>query len=157
MRARFDKGKHVKNLLTGRKVSLVDSAGAILPGISGIEGAAELIGLGMEIGVDRLLMEPGAEFERHTHPGAHLLYVIKSHGFINVDEVDYDIAAGDSIFVPADYPHGIKTDPESCETFELLAFGVPHVNLQSKSRMILCRQLPSSLAGKIHSGITDGV
>ncbi|MEH1016320.1 cupin domain-containing protein [Micromonospora sp. CPCC 206060] len=134
---RFDPNRHISNVLTGREVRLLSSDKSILPGIVGVPGCAELIGGVTEIGVDRIIMESGARFELHTHPGAHILYVMRSRGFIHIDGVDYEIGAGDTVFVPADYAHGVKTNTAVTEPFELLAFGVPHMPLESPDRMTL--------------------
>jgi quercetin dioxygenase-like cupin family protein len=132
---------HIRNLLTGTPVRLVNPDGIALDGIAGVAGAAEALELGMEsgtqIGVDRIVMVAGAEFELHTHPGAHILYVLRSRGFIHVDGIDYEMSAGDSVYVPANYPHGVRTDRTAEESLELLAFGVPHLPLTSTSRMTL--------------------
>ncbi|MEV6421249.1 cupin domain-containing protein [Streptomyces sp. NPDC051662] len=137
MSEKFDADRHIRNVLGKRTVNLTDPAGIVLAGVEGVEGAAEKIDPDIEIGVDRLVMQPGSAFELHTHPGAHLLYVLRARGLIHVDGVDYEIGPGDTIFVPARYAHGVRTRREAREPFELLAFGVPHMPLTSPERMTL--------------------
>ncbi|MER7460026.1 cupin domain-containing protein [Micromonospora sp. NPDC126480] len=140
MQAQFDPQRHIQNLSTGQERKLLSNDGSILDGILGVPGAAELIETGVEIGVDRIVMSPGAEFELHTHPGAHILYVLKSRGFIHVDGVDYDMVEGDSVYVPARFAHGVKTNRSVDEPFEILAFGVPHMPIDSRDRMTVVRR-----------------
>ncbi|GAA1976415.1 cupin domain-containing protein [Kitasatospora viridis] len=136
MSIKFDPEQHIRNVSGEPDVALVNSFEEIIPGIRGVPGAAETIALGT-IGIDRIMMEVGSEFELHTHPGAHILYVLSSRGYIHVDGTDYAMTAGDTIFVPADYAHGVKTDRAAKAPLEILAFGVPHMPLDSAHRMEL--------------------
>ncbi|MEU5396103.1 cupin domain-containing protein [Streptomyces tibetensis] len=131
----FDPKSHVVNMIEADQVVMLNSDKTVLEGILGVAGVAELLDSGDEIGLDRITMETGAEFELHTHPGAHILYILSSHGFIHVDGVDYAMTTGDSVFVPANYPHGVKTDPTATEPLQFLAFGVPHMPIDSSDRM----------------------
>jgi quercetin dioxygenase-like cupin family protein len=134
---KFDPDTHIRSIAREPDAKLLSSDGSVLPGIMGVAGAAEVIENGMEIGVDRLKMESGARFDLHIHPGAHILYVLKSRGFIHIDGVDYEIGAGDTVYVPANYAHGVRTNPKVRDAFELLAFGVPHMPISSQDRMTL--------------------
>lgn len=131
----FDPDSHIRNVLVEVDTRLRHSNGSILPGITGRAGAAADGCIGVPIGVDRIILEPGSEFHLHTHPGDHLVYVLASRGFIHVDGHDFLIRAGDTVYIPACYPHGVKTDAEVAEPLEILAFGVPHVPLGSRIRM----------------------
>jgi quercetin dioxygenase-like cupin family protein len=143
MTAEFDPTTHIQNVFSGPSVSLFTSAGDVLPGIAGVIGAVADIENGMEVGVDRITMNPGSRFELHIHPGAHILYVLRNRGFIHVDGVDYDMVEGDTVFVPANFAHGVKTNPEVEAPLEFLAFGVPHMALDSTSRMTLVEPDPA--------------
>ncbi|MEV8093605.1 cupin domain-containing protein [Kitasatospora sp. NPDC085879] len=136
----FDPQRHIRNIFDSPEVKLVDSNGQVLPGILGTVGAGELIEGGTAIGADRLIMECGARFELHTHPGAHILYVLGSRGYIHIDGVDYEMGQGDTVFVPANYAHGVKTNLHVPEPLEILAFGVPHMPLESAERMTLVEE-----------------
>ncbi|MFJ4963928.1 cupin domain-containing protein [Streptomyces sp. NPDC088729] len=138
----FDAQRHIRNVLEKRAVLLAGPDGVALSGIEGVEGAAEMIDRDVEIGVDRLVIRPGSAFELHTHPGAHLLYVLRARGVIHVDGIDYEIGPGDTIYVPARYAHGVRTHRAAREPFELLAFGVPHMPLTSPERMTLVPEEP---------------
>ncbi|MEO3890674.1 cupin domain-containing protein [Nonomuraea sp. B5E05] len=135
MSREFEATQHIQNVFTGSEVKLLGSDGSVLPGILGVAGVSELLKPGVEIGVDRIIMQSGSEFALHTHPGAHILYVLRSHGFIHVDGVDYEMAQGDTVYVPARFAHGVKTNPKAREAFEILAFGVPHMPIDSEHRM----------------------
>ena len=137
MQPMFNPDRHVQNLFTTADITMLSSDGSVLKGIKGVPGAVELIESGMEIGVDRINMQPGSEFALHTHPGAHILYVLSARGYIHVDGVDYEIVAGDSVYVPANFPHGVKTRKNIEEPFELLSFGVPHMPIDSTTRMTI--------------------
>jgi quercetin dioxygenase-like cupin family protein len=137
---KFNPEIHIRNILDQPTVSLYHSDGNPLQGIRGVAGTAEYLRSGARVGADRLMLQPGSEFELHTHPGAHILYVLRSTGYIHIDGVDYEMAAGDTVFVPAEYAHAVKTNPEFTEPLELLAFGVPHMPLESKERMTVVEQ-----------------
>jgi mannose-6-phosphate isomerase-like protein (cupin superfamily) len=136
----FNPDLHIRNVCREPEVKLVDSRHQIIPGILGVVGAGELIENGIPIGADRLVMEPGSQFELHTHPGAHILYVIRSRGFIHIDGVDYEMGEGDTVFVPANYAHGVKSNTAVADPLEIVAFGVPHMPLESAERMTLVEQ-----------------
>lgn len=138
----FDPEKHIKAIGKTPDSKLLAPDGSILMGIMGVAGVAEVIDSGVEIGIDRLCMEQGSEFDLHTHPGAHILYVLKSRGFIHVDGIDYEIGEGDTIYVPAEYAHGVKTNPKVRVPFELLSFGVPHMPISSVDRMAFVGEQP---------------
>lgn len=140
MSTEFNPREHIQNILTGSHVKLYNPDGSVLPGISGVSGVAEFLESGTEIGADRIIMESGARFELHTHPGAHILYVLRSRGYIHIAGIDYEMAEGDTVYVPAEFPHGVKTNQEVAEPLELLAFGVPHMPVDSRSRMKLVDQ-----------------
>jgi quercetin dioxygenase-like cupin family protein len=126
---------HIQNILTGERLKMLEPDGLPLQGIEGVPGVVEILDSGIEIGADRIIMQPGSAFELHTHPGAHILYVLRASGFIHVDGVDYEMSEGDTVYVPAQFAHGVKTNPEVRHTFEILSFGVPHLPIDSSERM----------------------
>ncbi len=105
---------------------------------------------GYEIGVDFIEMQPGSAFALHVHPGDHILYVVKGTGCVHIDGVDHRIKDGDTIFIPAEYPHGVKTVEDSKAPFQFLAFGHPHKHLDATDRMFLVKEQPSSHRGGHH-------
>jgi quercetin dioxygenase-like cupin family protein len=136
---RFEMSEHVQNVLTGPEVALFTDDGSVVPGIAGVSGVSDVIDAGLEIGADRLIMQPGSAFELHTHPGAHILYVLRNRGFIHVDGVDYEMTEGDTVYVPANFAHGVRTNPDVDDVLEILAFGVPHMPVDSTKRMTLVK------------------
>jgi len=152
--ASFDPELHILNVLAEANTSLLQSDGTRLPGIMGRSGAGERVSTGMRIGVDRIVLDPGSEFELHTHEGDHILYVLASEGFIHVDGTDFRMCAGDTVYVPAHYPHGVKTDPQIDHPLEILAFGVPHTPLNSPHRMTMVDE--EDLHSAVQSMTTPG-
>jgi quercetin dioxygenase-like cupin family protein len=132
----FVAGDHIRSLLAGAGVPLHDEAGAALPGIRGRIGAAAVAADGQEIGVDLIEMQPGSAFPLHTHPGDHILYVQSGAGAVHVDGREHRVKAGDTIFIPAEYPHGVQGPPPgAAEPIVFLAFGHPHKHVSATDRM----------------------
>lgn len=129
----FDRKKHIQNLLAEIEQEMFDDSGLCLKDITGVAGATAMLG-DVAIGVDRIIMRPGTAFPLHTHEGAHLLYVLRGRGGLHIDGQDYALGVGDSIYVPAEHPHGVR-GPMDDSTFEILAFGVPHHPVHSTTRM----------------------
>lgn len=136
MPRRFNREDHIQNLLTKPPVEMLDDLGRVLEGIDGRGGARGLMADGMHLGADQIVIAAGRGFPLHVHEGDHLLYVLAGIGGLHVDGVDYVMREGDSIYVPADYPHSVR-GPESGPPIRLLAFGVPHHPIDSTKRMTL--------------------
>jgi quercetin dioxygenase-like cupin family protein len=132
----FHPQEHIQNLLAKPAVVMFDDLGQQINGVTGVPGAAGLTTGGTRIGLDKIVMTAGSAFPLHVHDGDHLLYVLAGSGGIHVDGVDYELHAGDTIYVPADYPHGVL-GPESGPPLCILAFGVPHHPIDSTTRMRL--------------------
>jgi quercetin dioxygenase-like cupin family protein len=131
---------HIRSLLAGEWVPLHDEAGAPLPGIRGRVGAAATAADGHEIGVDLIEMQPGTAFPLHTHPGDHVLYVQSGAGCVHVDGTDHRVKPGDTIFIPAEYPHGVQGPPAgTVYPLVFLAFGHPHKHVSASDRMKVVR------------------
>lgn len=128
---------HIKNLLEGEWVPAFDENGNELYGIRGRIGVARMSAKGHQLGVDLFEMQPGAAFPLHTHSGDHILYGIKGKVYVSVDGVDYLMKEGDSVFIPAEYAHGVKTIPDDNIPAQFLAFGYPHKHVSAKDRMKL--------------------
>lgn len=132
----FVSSEHIRNVLAGAWTELNDEAGRPLAGIRGRIGAAAVAADGHEIGVDLIEMQPGSAFPLHTHGGDHILYVQSGGGCVHVDGNDHVVAAGDTIFIPAEYPHGVKGPPAEANCpLVFLAFGHPHKHLSAHDRM----------------------
>jgi len=131
----FNRENHIKNVMQGEWVHLRDDRGAELPGIRGRIGACAMTVRGYDIGVDLIEMQPGAAFPLHVHPGDHILFVLHGRGIVHVDGVDHRVAVGETIYVPAEYHHGVKTILDEPEPFTFIAFGYPHKHLEAADRM----------------------
>ena len=132
----FDVKRHIV-IETCPTQPLADGDGGILEGVFGFAGVASILENGDEIGVDLIHMAAGTAFELHTHPGAHILVVREGRGSITIDGVDYKMRPGDTVYVPAQYPHGVRAGLTTNVSF--LAFGVPHMPLSSPERMTLVK------------------
>lgn len=133
----FASPEHLVNLLEGEWVPLFDDQGNELDGITGRIGACGIREGGEEFGADLIQMKPGSGFPLHTHPGDHLLYILLGPVVVSVGGKDFDARAGDSIFIPAELPHGVRAYPKSWGRF--LAVGVPHKHVSSTDRMTVIR------------------
>jgi quercetin dioxygenase-like cupin family protein len=131
----FQESEHIKNVGDGDWTTLRDEYGSELRGIRGCMGACSISMTGYEIGVDLIEMQPGSFFPLHVHSGDHILFVLKGTGCVAIDSTDYTVTEGDTIFIPAEYPHGVKTFPGYEFPFTFLAFGHPHKHLDAPDRM----------------------
>jgi quercetin dioxygenase-like cupin family protein len=132
---KFIAGEHLRTVLDGPWIELVDETGAPLPGIRGRTGATAHTAEEIEIGADVIEMQPGSAFPLHTHPGQHILYVIDGEGFVHIDGEDHAVKAGDTIFIPAEYAHGVRTMALAAGPLLLLSVGYPHQHIGSRERM----------------------
>jgi quercetin dioxygenase-like cupin family protein len=131
----FEPDEHLISLSSAALNQMIDDRGATVAGITGASGARALsTGNRAFMGMDRILLTPGSSFPLHTHEGDHLLYVLDGSGAVHIDGKDYKLAAGDSIFVPAAYPHGLR-GPAAGSSLDIVAFSIPHHPVDSATRM----------------------
>jgi mannose-6-phosphate isomerase-like protein (cupin superfamily) len=123
---------------------MYDDLGVLLEGIQGGEGAKGILD-GAEMGLDIIAMQPFTEFPLHTHEGSHVLYILEGEGRVHIEGVDYAVYVGDSVFIPADLPHGVLTSLRHNEPFKFLAIGYPHHLVESTTRMQVVRLGPVDL------------
>jgi mannose-6-phosphate isomerase-like protein (cupin superfamily) len=140
----FRESEHIKNVLNGEWTALFDEMGQQLEGIRGRMGAFSMTFTNHEIGVDLIEMLPGSAFPLHVHPGDHILYVMHGNGCVSVDSVDHAVKEGDTIYIPAEYPHGVKSDVGQVGRLVFLAFGHPHKHLSATDRMKLVKAATQS-------------
>lgn len=133
----FLPSNHIRNVFDAVELSVQDGTGRALPGIVGHAGPLARSHLGWQLGADRIVMQPGSAFPLHTHEGDHILYVLDGVGAIHIDGVDHHLREGDAIYVPAEYPHGVKTYTQASSPFAILAVGVPHKPVDASDRMLL--------------------
>lgn len=129
--------EHLCTLAARPVIQLRDGRGVDLHGVTGRPGPRAVSFLGVPIGLDEITMIPGTQFDLHEHEGDHVLYVLEGCGGIFIDGQLHRLAPGDSIFVPAECPHGVTTLEEADSNFRFLSFGIPHHTLDDDSRMSL--------------------
>ncbi len=95
------------------------------------EGFAGGLGYGDHLGVDMLMIHAGDAFPLHTHPGHHLLLVVRGAGTATLDGVVYATVPGDLYLIEAEIPHAVG----AVEDHWLLSFGAPHKHLTDAARM----------------------
>lgn len=129
--------QHLQNVLdAGEWVPMFDSNGNRLPGIRGKRGAGATKIDGTEIGADLIEMQPGSAFPLHVHDGDHVLYVESGTGAVHIDGENRQVKKGDTIFIAAEYPHGVVGPaPTEQEPLVIIAFGHPHKHVGSHDRM----------------------
>jgi quercetin dioxygenase-like cupin family protein len=114
---------------------MVDDHGQVVPGARGRAGVAGFTAAGAAMGADLVEMAPGSSFPLHTHPGDHILYIVQGPGIVHVDGEDREVRAGDTVFIPAEYAHGVRTLDSAAAPLVFLAMGHPHRALDAADRM----------------------
>lgn len=95
---------------------------------------SEDMGDGTHLGVDRLCLMPGEKFPKHTHPGHHLIYIIKGMGTVTIEDKVYSTVPGDLYLVNGNILHALSAG----ETGQLLlSFAAPHKHLSDTNRMVI--------------------
>ncbi|MFF4804450.1 cupin domain-containing protein [Streptomyces sp. NPDC001351] len=130
----FDLAHHLIDLAAAEQKQVIDDIGVPVRGITGASGAAAVSAFGPTMGLDLLELDSSSSFPLHVHEGDHLLYVLEGTGAIHIDGVDHWLRRGQSIFVPAVYPHGLR-GPDSGERLRILSFSTPHHPIDSAERM----------------------
>lgn len=104
----FTAEDHIVNVLHSHDwLPLYREDGEELVGIRGKAGAFGATIEGHEIGGDLIEMQPGSSFGTHVHPGDHLLYCIQGEGQVYIDGELRPWSKGDTVFIAAEYPHGV--------------------------------------------------
>ena len=114
-----------------------DDLGNVLEDIVGMQAATGTITEGNDMGLDIITMQPHTHFPLHTHPGHHILYILDGPIAVHYDGIDYHLEQGDSVFVPAIDPHGVKTVESNLNSAKFLAIGYPHKHVSSSERMAI--------------------
>jgi len=128
--------EHLRNILQGKWAPMYDSDGNLLKGIRGRIGAVGPSMDGLEVGVDLIEMQPGTAFPLHVHEGDHVLYIESGAGAVHIDGKDRPVKKGDTIFIAAEYSHGVQGPKKNAkEPLVIVAFGHPHKHVEAKDRM----------------------
>ena len=136
--------EHIRNVLEGEWVEMVNEDGQMLQGIRGRAGTSALTAEEIELGADVIEMRPGSVFLLHVHPGDHMLYIIQGEGLVHVDGVGHRVREGGTLFIPAEYPHGVKTFDTAYGPLVFLAVGYPHKHIGARDRMRLAKRNPDN-------------
>lgn len=106
----------------------------MLPGVrgaSGVRGLPPGFELDENMGLDLIEMDGGTTFPRHTHTGAHILFILEGKGTVTMDSKVYETRPGDTFFIPGGYEHAVG----AIERHKFLAIGFPHKQIDDPERM----------------------
>ncbi|HVM70277.1 MAG TPA: cupin domain-containing protein [Anaerolineales bacterium] len=73
---------------------------------------------GPHFAMRRFIMEPGGGMPEHTNTVEHEQYVLRGHANIGVGQEEFEVHAGDVVFIPEGVPHWYQNIGE--EDFEFL-------------------------------------
>ena len=133
---KFDKDKHIIPLRKSNFIAMVGPDGQKIQGVAARRGVVEAdTSIGLNIGTDMIQMMPGASFANHSHPGDHILYVLRGRGSLSVGGEVIPMARGSIYFVKAGVPHAMSADNDSW--LRVLAIGFPHKEVDDPNRMKL--------------------
>lgn len=63
----------------------------------------------------RFVLEPGGSMPLHTNLVEHEQYVTKGSAEVRIGDEDFQVSAGDSVFIPGKIPHSYKAGSEGFE------------------------------------------
>ena len=116
-----------------------DDGGLIVPGgprkiqMQKSDGTGEpLLKLGV-FGADVIRFGAGEGVRNHSHPGSHMLFVIKGIGIVEYCGIEHQLQPGFCYLIPPSTDHAIRAGSE----LVLLAIGDDHRPLASVERMAL--------------------
>jgi quercetin dioxygenase-like cupin family protein len=73
---------------------------------------------GPHFAMRRFVLEPGGGMPRHTNTVEHEQYVLGGHAMIGIGEEEFEVKAGNVVFIPEGMPHWYQNTGE--EDFEFL-------------------------------------
>jgi quercetin dioxygenase-like cupin family protein len=82
-------------------------------------------------GADLIRFPPGGRVPDHTHPGAHLLFVLGGLGWVDYEGEAARLEPGVCYLIPAGVRHGIRAESE----LTLLAVADDHRDAGSEDRL----------------------
>ena len=80
---------------------------------------------GPNFAMRRFVMEPGGGMPNHTNAVEHEQYVLHGHAMIGIAGEEFEVRAGDVVFIPEGVPHWYQNLGE--DTFEFLCL-IPNKN-----------------------------
>jgi quercetin dioxygenase-like cupin family protein len=126
--------RHLRDFATALSLACVDETGECVPGVTGRTGAAGQLGDGAVLGADLIEMAAGSSFRPHTHPGAHILFILAGEGVLTICGETHALRQGMTAFIPAELLHAVSAN-EGSPGFRILAIGVPYHPIDSPERM----------------------
>ena len=88
-------------------------------------------------GADIIRFGPGEKVKKHTHPGDHILFVLKGTGIVEYYDDKYQLSPGVVYLIPEYVPHAIYADDTETNELILLAVGNDHRPVNSKDRLVM--------------------
>ena len=73
---------------------------------------------GPNFALRRFIMEPGGGMPEHTNTVEHEQYVLRGHANIGIGDDEFEVSAGDVVFIPEGMPHWYQNIGD--ENFEFL-------------------------------------
>lgn len=131
----WNETEHLRHILDGEWVPMLDADGKVLPKIAGKHGVMGEKLDGSHIGADFVRMQPGARFPLHVHDGDHEIYFIEGEGFVHVDGKDILVHTGHVIHIPGEYAHGVWVPENARSPLIFVAMGHPHKHVDATDRM----------------------
>lgn len=67
--------------------------------------------------IRRFELEPGTEVPKHTNEVEHGQYVLAGEYVVGIDDEEYELSPGDSVFIPAGTVHWYRNDGDEVGSF----------------------------------------
>lgn len=137
----------IRNVFDGDWVAMLDG----IRGRRGVTGTPSQLGVSHPMGLDLIEMEPGTSFPSHTHPGAHILFVLEGEGTVTIGGRVHRTRPGDCYFVAADEEHAVG----ALGRHRLLSIGFPHRAVDDPDRMRVVGQYAGPSSAEDVGGTRD--
>lgn len=69
------------------------------------------------LAIRRFSLEPSATVPKHTNEIEHEQYVLAGEYVVGIDDEEYTVSAGDSLFIPADVVHWYRNEGDEQGAF----------------------------------------
>jgi quercetin dioxygenase-like cupin family protein len=69
------------------------------------------------LAIRRFTLAPGGEIPKHTHEIEHEQYVLAGEYTVGIEDEEYTVSAGDSLFIPANTLHWYRNEGEGEGSF----------------------------------------
>jgi hypothetical protein len=130
---------------------VVDDGPRPVPMAHSVQTGDALVSIGT-LGADLIRVGAGTGFAPHTHPGDHLLLVVRGRGTITLAGRVYPTFPGDVYVVPGREPHAVG----AIDDHVLIAVGSPHRAIDDPDRMTVVDYAAVAAAlGDLHCLVCD--